>query len=126
MIVAGLVFKLAVEVVIARLDRRSNFENRSNRDLTFINRKPLLRKDKLLDLALRIHNLFYVEPSRGRKLDDGWNQVAEAGMMVVDVIAGLNFRNYGSLGGASGVDRIRGKRHVGLDDSGRTLRESAA
>lgn len=126
MIVAGLVFELSAEAVIARLDRRSNFEKRPDRDFTFVNRKPLLGKDKLLDLALRIHNLLHVEPSRGRKLDNGRNQVAEAGMMVVDVVAGLNFRNHGSLGGTSGVDRICRKRHVGLDDSGWALRKSTA
>ncbi len=92
MIVAGLIRKLPLYLIVPGRRFALDLERHVNPDRPFVNGKGSIREGKLLRLTLRVSNVVHRHLLAWLQFDFRGNQIIEARMMVIDVVAGEDLR----------------------------------
>lgn len=105
MIITRLVVELPAEHVLARRDARVYLQQHINGQRAFVDREAGIRKRETPDFPFRVIDPLNGESLARVKAQLGRNEIAEAGMVGVHVIAGQNLGDYLGARRASGANR---------------------
>src|SRR5439155_3362701 len=104
-VVVGLIGELSLERVTSGRNRGSDFQPGAHDERALVNRERCVRERKLLRLTLRVNDFFDLDLLGGLELEFRRDQIFEARVVIVNVIAR---GDAGLDGGFQGRARVRG------------------